>query len=83
MFVVAWDAAPRQDRAIITPRAYDARGVAGCSGSPKSCEPLWTGEAVKASRFALSVGTWAPPVVANGIVYARVGNLRAYRLPPG
>jgi outer membrane protein assembly factor BamB len=83
MFVVAWAAAPREDRAIVTPRAYDANGVAGCSGSPRSCAPLWTGEAVNAGRFGPHVGTWAPPVVADGIVYTRVGNLRAYRLPPG
>ncbi|MBV9953382.1 MAG: PQQ-binding-like beta-propeller repeat protein [Acidimicrobiia bacterium] len=84
MFVVAGGAAPNPNKVLITPRAYDAAGVAGCSGSPKSCAPLWTGEGVKVdSPFGYVNGSWAAPVVAHGILYTRVGNLRAYRLPPG
>ena len=42
--------------------AFDAAGVTGCSGSPKSCTPLWTA----AAGGDLS---YSPPTVANGVVY--------------
>ena len=46
--------------------AFDAAGVAGCSGSPKTCAPLWTA----------TTGSWieASPAVANGVVYIGSGN---------
>jgi hypothetical protein len=47
-------------------RAYDARGEANCSGSPKTCSALWTagfGGAVRSS-----------PAVANGVVYVGTMN---------
>jgi outer membrane protein assembly factor BamB len=46
--------------------AFDAAGVAGCSGSPKTCAPLWTA----------TTGGWieASPAVANGVVYIGSGN---------
>jgi outer membrane protein assembly factor BamB len=52
--------------------AFDAAGVAGCSGVPKMCAPLWTattGGAVHSS-----------PAVANGVVYVGSddGNLYAF-----
>ncbi len=39
--------------------AFDAAGVTGCSGSPKSCSPLWTG----------NTGGGSVPAIADGIVY--------------
>ena len=40
--------------------AFDAAGT-GCSGSPPTCQPLWTAR--------LGAGFVAPPTVAGGIVY--------------
>ena len=42
--------------------AFDAAGVTHCSGSPKTCTPLWT---------ATQPDTWwvQSPAVANGVVY--------------
>ena len=45
-----------------TIRAFDARGTTGCSGSPKSCTPLWSspdGSATPRER----------PVVVNGTLF--------------
>ncbi len=52
--------------------AYDANGVTGCSGTPKTCSPLWTA--------ALESGNSnSSPTVANGIVYiSDRGNLYAF-----
>lgn len=45
--------------------AYDAAGTNGCSGSPKTCSPLWTA----------SVGdTRSTAAVANGTVYVNNAN---------
>jgi outer membrane protein assembly factor BamB len=44
--------------------AFDATGVTNCSGTPKTCAPLWTANAMDTVRFA--------PTVANGVVYAAV-----------
>jgi hypothetical protein len=41
--------------------AFDAAGSAGCSGTPKTCAPLWTG--------AMSGPSSTATVVAGGIVY--------------
>jgi outer membrane protein assembly factor BamB len=41
--------------------AFDAAGMANCSGSPKTCAPLWT---------ATTGGIVTAPAVANGVVYA-------------
>jgi hypothetical protein len=46
-----------------TLRAFDAAGVTGCSGVPKTCAPLWTAE-IGPSRSS--------PAVANGVVYVVV-----------
>ena len=45
--------------------AFDANGVQGCAGSPKTCAPLWT-----ATWNATSAGT---PVIADGRVYVAGG----------
>jgi outer membrane protein assembly factor BamB len=42
--------------------AFDAGGTSGCSGSPKTCSPLWSG-AVPFGEIA------STPAVADGIVY--------------
>lgn len=41
--------------------AFDATGVNGCNGSPRVCQPLWTGHL---ARTAVGV----PPTVSNGRV---------------
>ena len=42
--------------------AFDAAGVTGCGGTPKTCTPLWTAD--------LGSGdTASSPAVANGMVY--------------
>jgi outer membrane protein assembly factor BamB len=41
--------------------AFDAAGTTGCSGSPKTCEPLWTA--------ATGGGVDSSPAVVDGIVY--------------
>ena len=46
--------------------AFDANGVTNCSGTPKTCRPLWTA--------SVGSGPGPPsPAVANGIVYAASG----------
>ena len=45
--------------------AFDAAGNTNCSGSPKTCQPLWTA--------TTGAGIQASPAVANGVVY--VGSL--------
>jgi len=51
-----------------TLRAYDAAGKTNCTGSPKTCSPLWT---------AFTGPTSSSPVVAKGIVYL-VGSSQVY-----
>jgi outer membrane protein assembly factor BamB len=46
-------------------RAFDAAGTRNCSGTPKTCAPLWT------TSFGDDVNS--SPAVANGVVY--VGSL--------
>jgi hypothetical protein len=41
-------------------RAYDAKGLTGCAGTPKVCSPLWTGPPTYSSP---SIGT-------NGFLYS-------------
>ncbi len=41
--------------------AFDAAGVTGCSGSPRTCAPLWTG--------ATGEAITSSPAVSNGVVY--------------
>jgi outer membrane protein assembly factor BamB len=43
--------------------AFDAAGATGCSSTPKTCDPLWTGETGDLGGIAAS------PAVANGVVY--------------
>lgn len=46
--------------------AFDASGTTNCSGSPKVCEPMWTGRAASgANRGAVD----SSPAYANGVVY--------------
>jgi hypothetical protein len=57
--------------------AFSAVGTTGCSGTPKTCTPLWTGTSP-------SNTTYASPAVANGMVYEGQWNLEgllAYKLP--
>ena len=44
--------------------AFDAAGNTNCSGTPKTCSPLWTSGA-----FAV----FTPPAIANGVVYESSG----------
>jgi outer membrane protein assembly factor BamB len=52
--------------------AYDANGVTNCSGSPKTCNPLWTGPT--GSSFIEPAGL----AVANGVVFFGAGNGKFY-----
>jgi hypothetical protein len=59
--------------------AFSAAGTTGCSGTPKTCTPLWTGSSNANT-------TYASPAVANGMVYEGQWNgsaptLSAFRLP--
>ena len=47
--------------------AYDAAGKRNCSGTPRVCVPLWR-------THDSGIFTPAAPVVANGFVYAGLGN---------
>jgi hypothetical protein len=47
--------------------AYDATGNSNCTGTPKTCGPLWTADTGSSGDFI-----WAPPAVANGILYVGV-----------
>jgi hypothetical protein len=50
--------------------AFDAAGgSATCSGSPKTCTPLWSGA---------TYDTPVTPAVANGVVYVDAGDLYAF-----
>jgi outer membrane protein assembly factor BamB len=42
---------------------FDAAGNTNCSGSPKTCQPLWTAPVTAAGQIT------TPPAVANGVVY--------------
>jgi outer membrane protein assembly factor BamB len=55
--------------------AFDASGSDGCSGTPKSCLPLWTG--------MTGAGVQSSPAIANGMVYvgSQDGKLYAFGLP--
>lgn len=50
--------------------AFDAGGSNGCSGTPKTCEPLW-----RASVMFTMVGT---PAVAGGVLYVNGGQGNIY-----
>src|SRR6185312_2171629 len=45
--------------------AFSAAGATGCSGTPKTCTPLWT---------AASVNGESSPAVAGGVVYVGAFN---------
>jgi outer membrane protein assembly factor BamB len=50
--------------------AFSAAGTTGCSGTPKTCKPLWTG--------AGSGDIDTSPAVANGVVYVGADNSKLY-----
>jgi outer membrane protein assembly factor BamB/uncharacterized membrane protein YoaK (UPF0700 family) len=50
--------------------AFDAAGVTGCSGSPKTCAPLWTGSTTDI--------IFSSPAVANGVVYVGSNDGKLY-----
>ena len=60
--------------------AYDAAGTTNCSGSPKTCQPLWT---ASTGGFGSSASS---PVVSHGVVYVSgEGKLYAFgleKVPP-
>ena len=45
--------------------AFSATGTTNCSGTPKTCNPLWTADTLTAARVS--------PAVANGVVYLGAG----------
>jgi hypothetical protein len=52
--------------------AFDATGMAGCSGSPRTCAPLWT--AITGSAIL------SPPTIANGVIYVGSNDGKLYAL---
>jgi outer membrane protein assembly factor BamB len=52
--------------------AYDAAGVDGCSGSPKTCAPLWEGHC----RDGAFCASFSAAAVADGTVY--VGSMEDF-----
>jgi outer membrane protein assembly factor BamB len=50
--------------------AFDAAGSTGCSGTPKTCSPLWTA--------TTEAGVESSPAVANGVVYVGSTDTRLY-----
>jgi len=51
--------------------AFDAAGAANCSGTPKTCAPLWTAATSNSP-------TYSAPAVANGTVYVGSWNSKLY-----
>lgn len=45
--------------------AFDAQGNSGCGGSPRMCNPLWTGSIGDQGGF----NVFSSPTVVNGVVY--------------
>jgi len=55
--------------------AFDAAGTTNCSGTPKTCSPLWSDVVgARAGSFA----EVSSPVVANGAVYLNAGAIYKY-----
>jgi hypothetical protein len=52
--------------------AYSAAGTSGCSGTPKTCQPLWLGDTGQVGSLN-SVGASSPAVV-GGVAYVGAGN---------
>jgi outer membrane protein assembly factor BamB len=50
--------------------AFDAAGSVNCSGTPKSCRPLWTA--------ATASGAFSSPAVAGGVAYVGDGGGHLY-----
>jgi outer membrane protein assembly factor BamB len=50
--------------------AFDAAGNTNCSGSPKTCSPLWTG--------TVGPDVKSSPAVANGVVYLGASDHKLY-----
>jgi hypothetical protein len=56
--------------------AWDASGTTGCSGAPRTCEPLLIANSPGSSRLN------GDPAVVNGHVYVASGaNVLAYGIP--
>ncbi|MDQ1459761.1 MAG: eukaryotic-like serine/threonine-protein kinase [Actinomycetota bacterium] len=56
--------------------AFDASGKTNCSGTPKTCLPLWI--APTGSRLV-----WSSPVVVDGVVYVGSDDNRLYAFDAG
>jgi outer membrane protein assembly factor BamB len=52
--------------------AYDAAGITNCSGTPKTCQPLWFGQAIRSGVIS-TVGS-SSPAVSGGKVYIGAGD---------
>ncbi len=60
--------------------ALDAAGTTGCSGTPKTCNPLWFSNTIGSPGM---VNQLSSPAVANGLVYYHtgLGDVLAFGLP--
>jgi outer membrane protein assembly factor BamB len=52
--------------------AFDAKGATNCSGSPKTCSPLWTASAVVGASY------FTAPAVVSGVLYTSADDDRVY-----
>ena len=67
---------------VLRPRALDAAGVVGCSGTPPVCTPLWTGSASgPMDSVSTQLARIPGPAVAEHHVAARTDALRVYTRP--
>jgi outer membrane protein assembly factor BamB len=60
-------------------QAFDATGTINCSGTPKTCSPLWSD--IVAPPIGGGLAEVSSPVVANGAVYLNAGAIHKYALP--
>ena len=66
--VVADGAVLLVDGAVL--KAFSATGSTNCSGTPPTCQPLWTA--------TLPTGGFPVPTVSNGVLYVAAGTLYAF-----
>ena len=65
--------------------AFDASGVTNCSGTPKVCNPLWTGLTTSPQTGSTAIANGKVYVGETSWVYVNAvyaGNLQAWVLPP-
>lgn len=54
--------------------AYSAAGTSGCSGTPKTCSPLWVGQTAQMGLGLANTVSASSPAVVDGVAYLGGGN---------